>query len=75
MPPLAILVAPPGLYVQMYVCRFLVNIKGNPSLSNENAMTDFCQTWYVGSGGGTNTTRVVCRHRMRIFNTSFAYLF
>ena len=24
---------------------------------------------------GTNTTHVVCRHRMRIFNTSFAYLF
>ena len=25
--------------------------------------------------GGTNTTHVVCRHRMRICNTSFAYLF
>ena len=48
--------------------------KGKPLLSNENAMTNFRQTWYVGSGG-TNTTQVVCRHRMRIFNTSFAYLF
>ena len=28
--------------------------------------------WVVG---GTSTTHVVCRHRMRIFNTSFAYLF
>ena len=26
--------------------------KGKPSLSNEDAMTDFRQTWYVGSGGG-----------------------
>ena len=25
--------------------------------------------------GGTDTTHVVCCHRMRIFNTSFAYLF
>ena len=24
---------------------------------------------------GTRTTHVVCRHQMRIFNTSFAYLF
>ena len=24
---------------------------------------------------GTNTTHVVCRHQIRIFNTSFAYLF
>ena len=24
---------------------------------------------------GTSTTHVVCRHRMRIFDTSFAYLF
>ena len=29
---------------------------------------------YVGSGG-TSTTHVVCHHRMRIFNTSIAYLF
>ena len=28
--------------------------------------------WVVG---GTSTTHVVCRHQMRIFNTSFAYLF
>ena len=49
--------------------------KGKSSLSNENAMTDFCQTWYVGSGGGTSTTYMVCRHWMRIFNTSFAYVF
>ena len=25
--------------------------KGKPSLSNENAMSEFCQTFYVGSGG------------------------
>ena len=25
--------------------------KDKPLLSNENAMTDFRQTWYVGSGG------------------------
>ena len=24
---------------------------------------------------GTSTTHVVCRHQMRIFNASFAYLF
>ena len=24
---------------------------------------------------GTSTTHVVCRHQMRIFNTSFAYMF
>ena len=24
---------------------------------------------------GTSTTHVICRHRKRIFNTSFAYLF
>ena len=34
----------------------------------------FVKTWYVGSGG-TSTTYVICRHRMRIFNTAFAYLF
>ena len=28
--------------------------------------------WVVG---GTSTTHVVCRHQLRIFNTSFAYLF
>ena len=28
----------------------------------------------MGSGG-TSTTHVVCHHQMRIFNTSFAYLF
>ena len=100
--------------------------KGKTSLSNENAMTNFHQTWCVGSGGaqalptrsivtecaylrphlhicsdwlitkksniqssvwatlmklgmwvvmGTSTTHVVCHHQMRIFNTSFAYLF
>ena len=32
------------------------------------------ETWYVGSDG-TSNTHVVCRHQMRIFNTSFAYLF
>ena len=47
---------------------------GKPSLSNENTITDFRQTWYVGSGG-TSTTHMVCHHRIRIFNTSFAYLF
>ena len=31
--------------------------------------------WYVGSGGGTSSTHVVCRHQMCIFSTSFAYLF
>ena len=44
------------LYVQMYVylCTdvgFLSTSKGKPSLSNEKAMTDFRQTWYVGSEG------------------------
>ena len=48
--------------------------KGKPSLSNENAVTDFRQTWYVGSGG-VSTTHMVCRHQMRTFNISFAYLF
>ena len=40
--------------VCMYVCNdvgFSSTSKGKPSLSNENAMTDFRQTWYVGSGG------------------------
>ena len=31
------------------------------------------ETWYVGSD--VHKTHVVCRHQMRIFNTSFAYLF
>ena len=38
----------------MCVCNavgFSLTSKGKPSLSNENAMTDFRQTWYVGSGG------------------------
>ena len=48
--------------------------KVNLRFSNENAMTDFRKTWYVGSGG-TSTTHVFCRHQMPIFNTSFAYLF
>ena len=30
---------------------FTSTSKGKPLLSNENAMTDFRQTWYVGSGG------------------------
>ena len=34
----------------MYV-GFSSTSKGKPLLSNENAMTDFCQTWYVDSGG------------------------
>ena len=117
------------IYVLMYVCMYWCKIsstsKGKPSFSNENAMTSFRQTWYVGSGGTqvlptwsvvtdwayliphlhicfdwlitkksypkfswvtlmklgmwvvmcTSTTHVVCHHRMRIFNTSFAYLF
>ena len=39
--------------VLMYVCSdvgFSSISKGKPSLYNENAMTDFRQTWYVGSG-------------------------
>ena len=41
--------------------------------------TGFCmgyidETWYVGSDGH-KYYHVVCRHQMRIFNTSFAYLF
>ena len=32
------------------------------------------ETWYVGSDG-TSSIHMVCRHQMRIFNTSFAYLF
>ena len=116
------------MYVQMYVCidvGFSSTSKGKPSLSNENAVTNFRQTWYVGSWEvqvlpmwsvitecahliphlhicsdwlikksniqssvwatlkklgmwvvmGTTTTHVVYCHRMRIFNTSFAYLF
>ena len=42
------------MYVPMYVCTdvgFSSTSKGKPSLSNENAMTDFHKTWYVGSGG------------------------
>ena len=42
------------MYVRMYVCTdvgFLSTSKGKPLLSNENAMIDFRQTWYVGSGG------------------------
>ena len=32
-------------------CQISSTSKGKSSLSNENAMTDFRQTWYVGSGG------------------------
>ena len=38
----------------MYGCTdvgFSSTSKGKPSLSNENAMTHFRQTWYVGGGG------------------------
>ena len=57
------------LSVHMYVYMSV-----RPLLSNENAMTDFLQTWYVGIAD-TSTTYVVCHHGMRIFNTLFAYLF
>ena len=43
------------MYVCMYVCNdvgFSSTSKSKPSLSNENTVTDFRQTWYVGSGGG-----------------------
>ena len=40
--------------------------KVNLCFSNENAITNFHKTWYVGSGG-TSTTSMVCRHRMYIF--------
>ena len=41
--------------------------------------SEFCmdyvdKTWYVGSDGHKYYD-VVCRYQMRIFNTSFAYLF
>ena len=50
------------LSVQMYVCidvwmyrcmdvGFSSTSKGKTTLSNENVMTDFHKTWYVGSGG------------------------
>ena len=56
-----------------FLSTFSSTSKGKPlqSFSNENAMTDFHQTWYVGSGGGTSTTHVVCCHQMCIFNTSY----
>ena len=44
-------------FVMLYGCTdgcmdvgFLSTSKAKPLLSNENAMTDFRQTWYVGSG-------------------------
>ena len=35
------------------------------------------ETWYVSSDGHKYypAAHVVCRHQMRIFNTTFAYLF
>ena len=63
--------------VYMDVCTdvgFSSTSKVNICFSNENAMTNFRETWYVGSGA-RSTTHVVCRDRMHIFNTSFAYLF
>ena len=39
------------MYRWMDVCQISSTSKGKLSLSNENAMTDFLQTWYVGSGG------------------------
>ena len=42
------------MYVQIYVYTdvgFSSTSKSKPSLSNVNAMTDFCQTWYVGGDG------------------------
>ena len=56
-------------------CQISSTSKGKPSLSNEYEMTDFRQTWYVGSGGVTSITHVVCCHQMRTSNTSFTYLF
>ena len=32
-------------------------------------------TWYVGSDGHKYYLYVVCHHQMRLFNTSFVYLF
>ena len=43
--------------VQMYVCvdvAFSSTSKGKSLLCYENAMTDFRQTWYVGSEGHKN---------------------
>ena len=42
------------VYRCIHVCTdvgFSSTSKGKPLLSNENAMTDFHKTWYVGSGG------------------------
>ena len=64
--------------VQMYVCTdvgFSSISKGKPSLSDENAMTDFHKTWYVGSGWAQVLPTWSVITKMCIFNTSFAYLF
>ena len=50
--------------------RLLFNQKGKPSHE-----WNFCKTWYMRIVVDTSTTyHVACRHRMCIFNTSFAYL-
>ena len=56
----------------MYVCQISSTSKGKPSLSNENAMTDFHQTWYLGSGGHKYYPHGLSSY---LINTSFAYLF
>ena len=40
----------------------------------ERAMTDFHETWYMGSVRH-KCYHVDCRHLMHIFNSSFAYFF
>ena len=46
------------LYRCMYRCMYVSTdvdfsstSKGKPSLSNENTVTNFCKTWYVGCRG------------------------
>ena len=61
--------------VQMYVyVGFLSTSKVNLHFSNENAMTDFCKTWYVGSGGHKYYMWSVFTECAYLI-TPFAYLF
>ena len=52
--------------------RFLVNISTKKVNLSMNAMTDFCQTWYVVDSSRP-TTHVVC-HKLSIFDTSICII-
>ena len=69
------------MYVCMYVCMYLCTDVRSRQHQKVNLRSQMRMQWpiFVKLGmwvvGDTSITHVVCRHGMRIFYTSFAYLF